>query len=89
MSGSPFLTDEEIASITEPLTQGAARCRYLRDEYGLMVKRKPNGQPVVARVEWDAAMLAKKHRAERDPGTRASRHPRPNFSVVPGFKQSA
>lgn len=66
-----LLTDAEIERLTRPRTQGAARCRYLEREYGLKVKRAPNGQPVVARVEWDAVMVSRrgaKARADPAPG---------------------
>lgn len=59
MSLPPFLTDEEIERLTRPLTQGAARCKFLEREYGVLVKRDPNGQPVVGRAEFEAAMMAK------------------------------
>lgn len=55
---SAILTDTEIVEITRPLTQGAARRRYIEREYGVKVKRAPNGQPVVARAEWDARMAS-------------------------------
>lgn len=43
----PFLTDTEILEICEPLTQPAAQVRHL-EGLGLIVKRKPNGNPQVA-----------------------------------------
>lgn len=55
-----LLTAEEIERMTRPLTQGAARCRYLEREYGVKVKRAPNGQPVVARAEFEAAMATRR-----------------------------
>lgn len=54
----PFLTDEEIAAATAPLTQGAARIKFLAG-LGLKVRAKPNGQPLVGRAEFEAAMLAR------------------------------
>lgn len=57
---SPLLTDEEIERLTKPLTQGAARCRFLEREYGVKVKRAPNGQPVVWRVEYEEALLSRR-----------------------------
>lgn len=51
---SPHLTDDEIASITEPLTQGAARIKYLR-RLGIKAEPKPNGQPLVWRSDFEAA----------------------------------
>lgn len=49
----PYLTEEEIAELTKPLTQGAARIRKLR-AYGLTVEPKPNGQPLVWRTDLEA-----------------------------------
>lgn len=57
---SALLTADEIETLTHPLKQGAARCRYLEREYGVKVKRAPNGQPVVARVEFEAAMMTRR-----------------------------
>lgn len=55
MSSKPYLTDEEIADITEPLTQGAARIRFFQRIGCQKVEPKPNGQPLVWRAEYDAA----------------------------------
>lgn len=55
----PFLTDEEIAAITHPLTQGAARIRYLRG-LGIKVDPRPDGQPHVGRAEYEAARMDRK-----------------------------
>lgn len=51
---SVHLSDTEIADITKPLTQGAARIRYLR-RLGIKVEPKPNGQPLVWRSDFEAA----------------------------------
>lgn len=51
---TPHLTDEEIADITKPLTQGAARIRFF-ERLGVRVRARPNGQPLVWRAEFDAA----------------------------------
>jgi hypothetical protein len=53
----PFLTDDEIARMTKPLKQGAARCRYFRS-LGIKVDPRPDGQPLVGRAEFEAARLA-------------------------------
>jgi len=53
----PYLTDHEIAEITAPLTQGAARCRFLTN-LGVKVKRRPDGQPLVGRAEFEVLMQA-------------------------------
>jgi hypothetical protein len=52
---TPYLTDEEIEHITDPLTQGAARIRYFREVLEVKVKPRPNGQPLVWRSDFDAA----------------------------------
>lgn len=57
MTPPPYLTDDEIAGITKPLRQGAARIKYLR-RLGIKVEPKPNGQPLVWRADFDAARLA-------------------------------
>lgn len=54
---TPHLTEAEIADITAPLTQGAARIKYLR-RLGVKVEPKPNGQPLVWRADFEAARLA-------------------------------
>lgn len=54
---APHLSDAEIAEITEPLTQGAARVRFFK-RLGVKVTLKPNGQPIVSRYEYAAAIGA-------------------------------
>lgn len=49
-----YLTVEEIADITDPLTQGAARVKFF-ERIGCKVCPKPNGQPLVVRAEFEAA----------------------------------
>lgn len=49
----PYLTDEELAEICRPLTQGAAQIRYLRDVLKLPVVRRLDGTPLVKRCDWD------------------------------------
>lgn len=51
------LTDAEIDAICAGLKQGAAMVRYLRG-LGVRVQRKPNGRPLVRRVDWDGAQQA-------------------------------
>lgn len=58
MAQPPYLTDDEIAEICKPLTNGAARYRYLTEELGLHAGRKPNRQPLVARSEFERVMGA-------------------------------
>ena len=49
------LTDAEIDSICAGLTQNAAKVRYL-ERMGLVVRKKPNGRPLVNRAHYDAVM---------------------------------
>jgi hypothetical protein len=49
---TPYLTEPEIAHITAPLTQPAARCRWLREQ-GLIVRERPNGEPLVGRAHFE------------------------------------
>lgn len=81
----PFLTDDEIAAITAPLTQPAARCRYLRKVYGVLVKPRPNGQPVVGRAEFEAAMLSKNR--QRLPEGRSELAPVIDFAALRAAKK--
>lgn len=53
----PYLTDSEIATMCEPLTQPAAQHRHLAG-LGLLVARKPNGRPLVLRSELDRVLGA-------------------------------
>ena len=57
MSLPPYLTDAEIAHITEPRTQGAARIKFFR-RLGVKVEPRPNGQPLVWRANFEAARAA-------------------------------
>lgn len=50
----PYLTDDEIEEITEPLTQGAARRKFFQKLLGIEIDKKPNGQPLVWRSDWEA-----------------------------------
>lgn len=58
MSSPPYLTEEEIAHITKPRTQGAARVRYFREKLKCKVEPRPNGQPLVWRADFEAARMA-------------------------------
>ena len=49
----PYLTDQEIDEICAGLVQSAAKVRFLRTVLRLPVERKPNGRPLVRRVDWD------------------------------------
>lgn len=54
----PFLSDDEIAQICEPLIAPAAQRRFLA-RLGLVVNRKPNGKPLVARAEFDRVLVGR------------------------------
>lgn len=51
----PWLTDEELDDLCQPLTQAAAQIRFLRG-LGLTVKTKPNGAPLVIRSHFEQVM---------------------------------
>lgn len=52
----PYLTDVEINDICAPLRQAHAQCRYLTG-LGMIVRKKPNGRPLVARNEFERALI--------------------------------
>lgn len=52
----PYLTDIEINDICAPLRRSTAQCRFLTG-LGLLVRKKPNGRPLVARNEFERAMI--------------------------------
>lgn len=54
-SKPPFLTDDEIRTIADPLKQPAAIVRWFARE-GFVTKIKPNGLPLVARSHFEAAL---------------------------------
>jgi hypothetical protein len=54
----PYLTDIEINDICAPLRRSTAQCRFLTG-LGLLVRKKPNGRPLVARNEFERAMINK------------------------------
>jgi len=53
VSALPFLSDEEIDKLCAGLQLPGAQCRYLT-RLGLLVNRKPNGRPLVARSVYEA-----------------------------------
>ncbi len=55
MTAPPYLTQDQIDEITEPLTRPADQCRVLR-EMGFLVKQKPSGRPLVARSNFELVM---------------------------------
>jgi hypothetical protein len=54
----PYLTDDEIAEICDPLVSAGAQVRYLA-KLGLVVHRKPSGRPLVARAEFERVMTGR------------------------------
>ena len=57
MTALPFLADDEISALCDGLTMPGAQCRYLA-RLGLLVNRKPNGRPLVARSEFERVLGA-------------------------------
>ena len=57
MADTPFLTDDEISAICDPLVLPAAQRKYLA-RLGLLVQAKPNGRPLVARSEFERVLGA-------------------------------
>lgn len=53
------LSDAEIDNICQGYTQNAAKVRFLRS-MGLVVRKKPNGRPLVNRNHYDAVTGARK-----------------------------
>ena len=51
---SPWVDDATIDEFCAPLTQNAAKARFLRDELGLVVTRRRNGRPAVSADAWEA-----------------------------------
>ncbi len=54
---TPWLSRKEIDDLCDPLVQKAAQCAYLHS-LGLIVKRKPNGSPLVMRSNVEAVLGA-------------------------------
>lgn len=50
---NPILSDAEVDEICAGLTQAAAKVRYFREVLRVPVERKPNGRPLVRRVDWE------------------------------------
>jgi hypothetical protein len=49
-----WVDDEIIDDYCAPLTQNAAKARFLREERGLVVTRRRNGRPAVSWEAWEA-----------------------------------
>lgn len=52
----PWYTDEEVDHLCEPLTQEAAKAKFLRKEYGLHVTRRRNGKVLLMRAHAEAVL---------------------------------
>ena len=52
MLTAPFLTDAEVDAICDGYVQSAAMVRFFKS-IGVPVMRKPNGRPLVRRVDWE------------------------------------
>lgn len=64
----PYLTDDEIAEICAPLVNPSAQVRYLQ-RLGLLVNRKPNGKPLVARKEFERVLVGRSDDVVKNSGT--------------------
>lgn len=51
----PWLTQDEINDLCQPLKQASAQIRFMRG-LGLTVKTKPNGAPLVMRNHFEQTM---------------------------------
>lgn len=70
---TPWLSQQEVDDLCEPLTQPAAQIRYLRDSLKLTVRAKPNGRALVLRSHVEdvlGGLPAKKTRQQPAAGTR-------------------
>lgn len=64
---SPYLSDAEIAEICDPLKVPAYQVRYLKG-LGLVVNRKPNGKPLVARAEFERVLVGRQAEPAQNQG---------------------
>lgn len=83
---TPFLTDDEVHAICDPLTNGAAQVRYL-ERLGLKVARKPSGRPLVARGEFDRVMVGRQPEAQKPAANQPNRAAL--MQVIQGGKRGA
>jgi hypothetical protein len=85
----PFLSDEEISRLCDPLEQPAAQIRYLK-KLGLVVNRKPNGRPLVARGEFDRVTIGRQHEhANHPPSSTGQPNMAALLQVIRGGKRGA
>jgi hypothetical protein len=52
---TPWLSQEEVDDLCEPLKQHAAQVRFIR-RLGIAVRMKPNGAPLVMRTQLEETM---------------------------------
>ncbi len=55
---APWLSEDEINDLCSPLIQHAAQIRFI-SKLGILVRKKPNGAPLVMRNHFDEAMSPK------------------------------
>ena len=58
MAASPWLSDDEVRELCEPLVQPAAMRRFLAEQLRLHVRSKKNGRPLVTRSELERVLGA-------------------------------
>lgn len=79
----PDLSDFEIDAICDGLVQNLAKVRYLQ-RLGLRVERRPNGRPLVARVEWERRLVT----GQGAPTTGAGNAPKWKVAARPKVRMS-
>ena len=77
MSTLPFLTQAEIDQICEPLRVPGYQVKYLT-KLGLVVHRKPNGRPLVARGEFERVLVGR-----QDPSAQNAATGQPDRAALP------
>lgn len=88
MSSTPFLTDDEIAGLCDPLVAPAAQIRFLRRQ-GLLVSRKPNGKPLLMRSELERVLGAERFGATAQNAGRAQPNRAALMQVIQGGKRGS
>lgn len=63
----PFLSDDEVREICAPLKVPAYQVKFLQ-RLGLIVNRKPNGKPLVARGEFERVLVGRAPEAAQNVG---------------------
>jgi hypothetical protein len=72
---TPWLSQQEIDDLCEPLTQPAAQIRFLRDSLKLAVKAKPNGRALVLRSNVEDMLAGLPAKKKREQPARAPAQP--------------